>query len=174
MAAADIQASFNALPHIDTLVENGVRSVQDNLPELPDTLWMLKHKHFDLHENEVLLYDVREDTIEVSVVPKGDGQNMHPCQAFYDNGEWKVIGYATTECHLTLPEQEGSGMVTSVLKEGRMMELTSSKSRIQRLVKWDGVLTKDNTDVVITALKDKAQRHCMVCATKKAEHVHAL
>lgn len=164
MAAADVQTCFNALPHIDALIKGGVRRVQDNLPELPGTLWTLKHKHFDLEKEEVLRFEVRKHAIKVTVIKKSETENLHPCQAFYDNGEWKVIGYATSACQLTIPKQEGSGMITSELKEGQLREVTDEEARIQVLKEVDEVISKKDPNIAITAMKDKTMSVCHLCS----------
>lgn len=170
MAVMEPQTPFNALPHIDTLIKRGVRSVQDDLPVLPGTLWSLKHKHFDMAANEVLLFEVQGERIDVSVTAKSEVEGLYPCQALYVDGKWEITGYSTTKCELFLPNYEGSGMVTAELKQGRWMEYTRAKSRTQFFEAWDGTL-EEATDVVVTALGDKTLGNCKVCTVDQIEHL---
>lgn len=163
-ANAAAQNPYNCLPHIDTLVKSGIRSVQRDLPELPNTFWSLKHKHFDLSKNEVLVFETTPDCINVFVTVKSKVSGMWPCQAFYHDGEWEIVGYTATKCHFTIPDYEGSGMVSAILKKGRWMEYTSPESRVQTFEKWDGSL-EENEEVIVTGIADKTMLNCVKCKT---------
>lgn len=171
MAVAIARAPFNSLPHIDALIKSGVRSVRKDLPMLPSTYWSLKHKHFDLNNEEVLLFKVLTESIEVSVVKYCDTTDLYPCQAFYIDGNWKIIGYSATKCQLTIPKYEGTGMVTAIFKKGRWMEHIRLEERTQTFTKWDGslILGKDKS-VIITGVADKDELECIGCTRYIREH----
>lgn len=133
-------AVHNSAPHVDDLARVGVQSVDKALPKLRKTSWSLKHKHFDLQPEEIVLYETFDDTIKTRVVNKSETTGLNPCQAIYSNGKWVVVGVTAEACELEYPQTQGSGMVNAILKNGKWLESTDEAKRTQLFTKLD---TKD-------------------------------
>ena len=130
--AIDRATVFNKSPHITNVVEPKLRTINKTLPKLRSgTTWALKHKHFDLKADEILLFEVNSDEVNIRVVPEEGVRQFNPCQAVCHDGEWVVVGVTSSPCDFDIPEVDGSGMITAVLMEGVLVEDTDEKARIQ-------------------------------------------
>lgn len=163
--------SYNDLPHINDISRMGIRSVRRDLPDPPTgTMWSLKHRHFYMDEDEILLFEVFDDKLTTCVISREEAKGMYPCQAIYSNGHWEIVGVTRSPCDMKYPDIEGSGMITANLKKGQLVEMTNGRKRIQVFkIHEDKVVDGyiDNARVIITSWADQALGCCVKCLDNK-------
>lgn len=153
--------TFNTAPHVDDLSVLGVHSVDTSLPKLEGTAWSLKHKHYDLGPEEIILFETSPANFRTRVVGKDMATGLNPCQAIYADGKWIVTGMTAEKCKLEFPEVEGSGMITSILKNGKWLESTDELSRTQVFTRLSEN-EHNSQDTLVTALDDN-EGYMTVC-----------
>ncbi|KAJ1558467.1 hypothetical protein HK405_013610, partial [Cladochytrium tenue] len=142
MAAA---AVLNAQVHINNI--GSPKTLDDLLiaNDAPSDVpfgYVLQHKHFELNEGEVLLYDFVSDSkivCEVGKMPDG----WYPVMYYTDaNGSYIPIAYARDKCHAVAPPSRYLGPFgicsESFATPVPLTEVTDVDSRRQAFVKGAG------------------------------------
>ena len=135
-------------------------------------MWCLKHKHFDVNEDELLLFEVseKENVIRSRVISRSEGLGSRPCQAIFADGKWLIVGVASHPCDLKLPSFEGTGMISSLLLTRRLMERADEEKRIQLFARWEANIKNREVlddNVVLTGFSDENLLGCAFCENKK-------
>lgn len=78
MASATASA-HNSSPHIDDLFKAGARGVCSQLPRLKETMWSVRHKHFDLSPGEIMLCELSPSSFTTRAVKESDVKDLNPC-----------------------------------------------------------------------------------------------